>query len=337
MSNGLVDSGVLIHLLSDPSPCLRYLVLTELCGLPMEHPEVAELASLRLQDPLIPRLENKSVSQSHLTQVLKRFACLGFDATNEGVAEAAEKLFSMQNKDGSWPIKSAVETVEKDEDTKGYSMVPLQTAIPLAALAACGYTTDHRAERGYAWLFSQQLEDGSWPTGRASGIYGRVAGYRKLPHSRWGCRSNTTGVLVAMAGHPTYRRSVEARKGLDLLLGREKRETTNIGFEIARALGAEPTSGFFTYYARSDPGLVIELCRRFSISNDDPRVSRLLDFLLAERNPEGLWRYSNKPHVSRWVSFYILRSALGERDANSWIGTEPQTAFQEYNRSDRRW
>jgi hypothetical protein len=45
-------------------------------------------------------------------------------------------------------------------------MVPLQTALPLRALAMCGYATDPRAERAYAWLLAQRLEDGAWPTGK---------------------------------------------------------------------------------------------------------------------------------------------------------------------------
>ena len=36
-------------------------------------------------------------------------------------------------------------------------------------LAAAGYAEDPRAERAYEWLLGQRLDDGAWPTGRASG------------------------------------------------------------------------------------------------------------------------------------------------------------------------
>ena len=37
-------------------------------------------------------------------------------------------------------------------------------------------------------LLERRLDDGAWPTGLASGVFGRVAGYRRIAHSRWGCR-----------------------------------------------------------------------------------------------------------------------------------------------------
>jgi hypothetical protein len=71
---------------------------------------------------------------------------------------------------------------------EGYSMIPLQTALPLRALAFCGYAEDPQAERAYEWLLAQRLEDGAWPTGIASGNYGGVrCRIRRMPHSRWGC------------------------------------------------------------------------------------------------------------------------------------------------------
>ena len=48
-------------------------------------------------------------------------------------------------------------------------MVPLQTALPLIGLCACGYATDPATARGFDWLLDQRLGDGSWPTGLAGG------------------------------------------------------------------------------------------------------------------------------------------------------------------------
>ena len=116
------------------------------------------------------------------------------------------------------------------------------------------------AERAYDWLLAQRLPDGAWPTGIASGVYGYVAGYRRLAHSRWGCRSNTTGALICLALHPQRRRSDAARRALDLLLGRETRDEASLGFEVARLVGAEPARGFLTFFARFDLAQVLWLC-----------------------------------------------------------------------------
>ena len=57
----------------------------------------------------------------------------------------------------------------------------------------CGYATDPRAERAYAWLLARNAwtmvrgPPGSraGPDSAGVGTYGHVAGYRRLPHSRW--------------------------------------------------------------------------------------------------------------------------------------------------------
>jgi hypothetical protein len=210
-------------------------------------------------------------------------------------------------------------------------MIPLQTALPLQALALCGYATDPRAEWAYEWLLAQRLPDGAWPTGIAAGNYGYVAGYRRLAHSRWGCRSNTTAALGCLALHPTRRRSAEAQRGLDLLLGRETREAHTVGFEVARLVGAEPARGFMTYYARFDSALLLDLCWRVSASAADPRVADLMAFIVGLQGPYGLWEYAGRPQVSRWVTFDILRSLSRLDVATDWVSLEPRTPFRPYS------
>jgi hypothetical protein len=266
---------------------------------------------------------------------LRILGYLGFDKRLKAVRERAEYLFSLQEKDGSWPLDRYASAAESEQ--KGYSMVPLQTALPLVALSACGYAEDHRAEPGYEWLLKQRLEDGAWPTGRASGVYGRVAGYRKMPHSRWGCRSNTTGALVAFAWHPVHARSEEIRRAADLLLAREKYEASNIGFEVSRGVGAEPYRGFFTYFARSDPGMLLELGRRVGFSVTERRIDALRRFILSERAASGLWHYRRKPQVSGWVSFFLIRTLMRGETGGVIVSDEPGTPFQEYPRAERRW
>lgn len=324
-------------LLADRSPCLRYRVLTELVGLPDSDAEVKELKSMRSADPLVPAAEmwRRNPSVSSTAGELRRLGYLGFDESCEAVRERAEYLFSLQKKDGSWPLKKTLYGTE--EEGTGYSMVPLQTAIPLIGLSACGYSEDRRVVRGYEWLLSKRLDDGVWPTGRASGVYGRVAGYRKLPHTRWGCRSNTTAALLALSGHDGYRRGPELKRAVELLLAREKFESANLGFEIARGLGAERTRGFFTYFARSDPGLVCYLGARFGFSRDDRRINDLRNNIEGERSESGLWRYNNSPQVSRWVSFFLIKSLNNYDIEGGWTGEEPRTPFQEYGTEHRRW
>ena len=341
-------------LLADPSPCLRMLVLRELLHRPEDDPEIRELAALRDADPLVANLlglqaQDGSWEAGDLvghapggrlqttSQALARLGYLGLGSDHPVVANGAEYLFSHQRDDGAWPLP---EIKEETEERGGYWMMPLQTALPLGGLAACGYATDPRAERAYHWLLQQRLPDGAWPTGIASGNYGYVAdvaGYRRLAHSRWGCRSNTTGALICLAYHPKLRAEPQARRALDLLLGRETRERHTLGFEVARLIGAEPARGFITYYARFDLALILDLCWRVGASRDDERIAEVVQFVREQQGPYGLWEYTPRPQASRWVTYDLLRSLSRLDETGDWLSLEPRTPFRAYPKRRRRY
>ncbi len=337
-------------LLADPSPALRMLVLQELLNRPDDDAEVRELVALRETDPLVTDLlalqePDGAWSRVDLTSsgrqlrvtalALTRLGYLGFGPDHPAVQRGAEYLFSLQQADGSWPLAAA--WTDSEAKKEGYQLVPLQTALPLRGLAACGCATEARAERAYEWLLAQCLPDGAWPTGIAAGSYGYVGGYRRLAHSRWGCRSNTTGVLMCLAYHPERRASPEARRALDLLLGRETRESHPLGFEVARTIGVEPARGFLTHYARFDLAQILDLCWRVGASRDDERVAGLVTFGQELQGPYGLWEYTPRPQASRWVTFDLLRSLSRLGEASDWLSLEPRTPFQAYPRRAKRF
>ncbi len=307
-------------LLADRSASLRLLVLRDLLGRGDDDSEIRELEAARMQDPLLVSLldaqsesgawaaqsgyGSRGVLQG-TAQALLRLGALGLDAGQAAVRRGAEFLFTQQNEDGSWPL---VSDLEPGDRYGSYDMIPLQTAMPLRGLAAVGYATDVRAERAYEWLLDQRLDDGSWPTGRAAGVFGRVAEYRRLPQSRWGCRSNTTGALLCLANHPQRCTSPEAQGALDHLLARKTRERQDFGFEAARIIGAEKASGLFTYFARFDIALLLSLCWRTGGSREDERVSDVVRTILSWQGEYGLWEYLPRPQASRWVTFDVLRS-----------------------------
>ena len=339
-------------LLADRSPAFRLLVLRDLLHRPADDAEVRELAGLRETDPLVADLidlqepdgswkggtpawpvRGNDVRSSALA--LGRLGYLGFGPEHPAVQRGAEHLFSLQQEDGGWGLPKTGE--RETDEREGYSMIPLQTAMPLRGLVACGYATDPRAERGYEWLLAQRLPDGAWPTGIASGNYGGVAGYRRLAHSRWGCRSNTTGALACLALHPTRRTSSEAQRALDLLLGRETREQHALGFEVARLIGVEPARGFLTFFARFDLAQILDLCWRTGATLEDERIAEMATYVRDLQGPYGLWEYMPRPQASRWVSFDLLRSLSRLDQEGDWLSWEPRTPFQAYGKRDRRY
>lgn len=339
-------------LLADPSPLLRRLVLRDLLGRPADDPELAELAEAARTDRLVadlvasqaadggwsaPRVPGAGPSGrvAATALALRRLAYVGLDAGHDAVRGGCDFLYAAQRDDGAWPLAESTAS-DAGEPFEGYTMIPLQTARPLQALAACGLAGDPRSEAAYAWLLAQRLADGAWPTGKAGGNLGRVAGYRRLPHSRWGCRSNTTAALACLALHPELRGGEEARRALDLLLGRETRERHTLGFEVARTLGLEPARGVLTYYARFDLAQVLDLCWRVGATMQDERVASAVAFVRSERGPYGLWTYAPRPEASRWLTFDLLRSLERIDASGDWVSLEPRTPFQAYPHQQRR-
>jgi hypothetical protein len=315
-------ADVEILLLADRSPALRRRVLTELLDVRENDPEVRELTALVRRDP---SLDERPSDPRRAAFELCRLAYAGIGREHTRVQELAEQVFAHQRADGSFPLPR-----------EGmYSMMPLQTALPLRGLAAAGYAEDPRAERAYEWLLEQRLEDGAWPVGVAHGQKGYIAGYRRLPGSS-GCRANTTGALAALALHPTRAESDAARVPLDLLLQRETRDEWALGWEVARLTGVEPPAGFITFYARFDLAFVLELAARCGAARDDPRVDDLVQFLLTLRGENGLWQHPTYPELARWLTFDILRS-LRRLESGDWIGLAPRTAFRAYPKGRRRY
>ena len=335
-------------LLADRSPCLRYMVLRDLLG---NQDEASELEALRDEAPLVKDLVslqngdgswgrgsisgNAPAGNIQITaQALTRLGYLGYGPDYPPVWRGAEYLFTQQRDDGSWPLGNVAADIDGGQV---YDVMSLQTSLPLRGLSECGYAEDQRAERAYDWLLKQRLDDGAWPTGRAKGVYGYVAGYRRLAHSRWGCRSNTTSALVCLSLHPTRRRGREARRALDLLLGRETRERHHMGYDVTRTIGAEASTGFLTYYARFDMAQILGLCSRVGVDGEDRRVGDLVDHVKDLQGTYGLWEYTEKPQASRWVTYDLLVSLSGLDAETQWVSVEPRTPFQPYPRRRKRF
>ena len=305
-------------LLSDPSPALRLRVLTELLDAPAGDPEVADLRALPPAAEEKALLATEPADLKDLSYLLCRLGYAGFDRDHPRVRTLAERVFDAQLEDGSFALRAF-------RPEGQYSMVPLQVSLPLRGLASVGYATDPRAERAYTWLLAQRLDDGSWPTARASGHPGYVAGYRRLPGSA-GCRANTQAAIAALVRHPERRTDRDTRTAVDLLLRRETRDEVAVGTEVARLRGVVPATGFFTFYARFDLAFILDLASRAGAGTDDQRVADLVAFFADRRGPAGLWEHPGHPELSRWLSLDLALS-LRRLDAGDWAEAGPRMRF----------
>jgi hypothetical protein len=304
-----------VLLLADRSPSLRYRALTELEGLTPDDPEAAEAQAAIATSVDVERvLATPADDVTGLAYRLCRLAHLRYDGPE--LADTAEQLFARQLPDGSWPLwldekppakgkaraKRKSGPAPQKPRSEWYTMIPMQTALPLRGVAAAGYATDPRAERAYDWLLDQRLGDGSWPGDRKVDLPpSDVPGYRKLPGST-GCRTNTTGAVACLALHPERRTSAPAGVALDHVLAAVTRQEWSLGWEVARLLGVEPAKGRFTFYARMDLAFLLDLATRCGASASDPRLAELVDVVERRRGPFGLWEHPSHPQLSRWLT-----------------------------------
>lgn len=341
-------------LLSDPSPSLRLLVLRELLGRDENDDEIIELRKLQDRDPWINRLislqdkdgsfrggENVSGQMGVLrwsSQALIGLSYMGLPPGHPAIKKGAEYIFSRQQDDGSWPLgwEEVLKDDKKKEDIK-YHIIPLQTSLPLLGLARAGYATDARSERAYDWLDRTALPEGGWPSGLHGDRKIMAAGYRRLAHTEYGCRTNTTAAVSAFAFHPKRKSGKKARQGLDLLLAHEHRQAHTLGFEVARIIGIEKAGGFGTYYKRYDVGQILDISWRMGAGIEDGRISDNVKFIKDLQGPYGLWEYPNNQEASRWVTFDLLRSLSRIDNGTDWVSFELRTGFQPYPKKSKRY
>lgn len=317
-------------LLADRSACLRHRVLAEWIG---AADEAGEVAALMAADDVVADLLTLQSPEGHwpvgdgawrgngnplllTSMALRRLALCGFDSSFLPVSRGVEWLFSHQRPSGEWPMpRPTGEAIGAPDEWS-----PMQTAIPLAAIAQCGFAQDPRAERGYEWLLEHLLDEGVWPTGWTQGDFRNVAGYRVIAQSANGCRSNSTMALECFAAHPERRRSEVAVRALDLLLGKRSLDSSAFGFDLARILGRQPLVGFISYYARFDVLTMLRLAADIGADMGDERVARFVDFADSLAEPHGFVDCAAAPELSRWLTFETMRVSEGIRGNEDWVG-----------------
>ncbi|EAE2781366.1 hypothetical protein E1X98_00200 [Listeria monocytogenes] len=332
-------------LLTNPSPLFRYKILSTI--LDGDDSELEYLKVERINDPILTsllelqnpngsfRTDKLTATTSHIqatSVALVKLSFLGFDSSMPEISKAVKFLLNIQQTDGSWVYEDA-----DLENGEAYDMVPLQTAFPLWGLSSVGYAKHPQLEKSYLWLLDKQLEDGAWPVGTASNNYGYIAGYRKLPNSKNGCRVNTTCALLALANHPTLAKDSRTKLGLDMLLSRRTFEKHNFGINIARYIGVEPSSGYFSYFAQHDLALVISLIAKIGGSLDDERIADILNKVISFQNSFGLWEYEESSLVTHWLTNDLMFSIKMIDHNESWVNMKPELPLSNYRKTKARY
>lgn len=332
-------------LLANSSSCLRYKILSNMRKPDMN--ELRELDVIRRDDPILKsllalqssdgsfRISDRTATTSIIQSTsiaLTMLSYLGFDNSMSEVQMAVDYLFSRQQADGSWIYEDY-----NPEDGETYEMVPLQVAFPLWGISSVGYAMHPKLEKSFQWLFDKQLEDGAWPVGTSSGNYGFIAGYRKLPNSKQGCRVNTTCCLLALSNHPILKNDKRTMKALDILLGRRTIEKHSMGVNIARCLGVEKSAGFFSYFAQHDIALILSIISKIGIGSEDTRIDSIVKTVNNFQNEYGLIEYEKAPIVSQWLTYDINIYLRNIQSGETWVSKNPNYTFKNYQKPKIRY
>lgn len=307
-------------LLSAEDPMVRYLAERDLLGKDVPRPDVARevpeaRALLRRQNPdgSWPAPARKRVYQEHhgrLVETWKRIRLLveryELSRDRAEVERAAEFILSCQAEEGD--IRGMI----------GNQYATYYTGAMMAVLVRAGYAGDARVEKGFRWLLSMRQDDGGWTipilthemsvaerNRLTSGDAEPLLPDRSKPSSHnW-----TDMVLRALAEHPAYCRSEEARAAGSLLKSR---------FFQDDRYGSYRDKSNWVRFRSWWPNLAtsLESLRRLGFGKDDRDIRRGLDWLIAHQMPDGLWlnSYAGRGKERKdgmaeraWISLSISR------------------------------
>ena len=220
-----------------------------------DDPEVRELLRLREADPLVGALLDLQEPDGSWTRIdlhsrvdrlratslaLARLGYLGFGPGDDGCGAAPSPSLPWQRADGSWPLP---ESHEETEEGGAIRSSPCRRACPCAAWppAATPRTRAPSGPTSGCWRSACRMAPGRRASPRATwAMWQAIAGWR----TRAGAAAPTPPApWSAWPTIPRVATSPEARRALDLLLGRETHEQHTLGYEVARLIGVEPARG----------------------------------------------------------------------------------------------
>ncbi len=233
------------------------------------------------------------------------------DKSCETVDKAAEDVFSCQSDEG---------------DFRGIlcnQYAPYYTGALLYLLIKAGYADDERVEKGMQWLLSMRQNDGGWligSPGMAHCTWKKVLALtstwtdapkrdfdKSLPFSAAG-----TGMAIrALAVHPVYRKSEEAKKAALLLCGKFFREDNYSWYK-------HPDNWVrfqFPYWWNTLVS-ALDMVSLIGLGMEEEPIENAVAWLIDHQQQDGLWKLSYSGiHKSEskttdgrlWISLCICR------------------------------
>lgn len=227
------------------------------------------------------------------------------------IEKAAEFLFSFQPPEGD--IRGFI----------GNQYAPYYTGYLLALLIRAGYSRDPRVEKGIRWLLEMRQLDGGWTIPILTQNFDRKTIYRLTsshsepvePDRQKPFSHNWTDmVLRALAVHPFYRRSEEAKVAGNLLKSRFFKPDYYSSYKSPK---------YWTRFSFWWPNLLtaLESLSLLGFPSEDQDIKKGIQWFLDNRKEDGFWDLENSgkgtakgkenPLERTWLALRICRMLKG--------------------------
>lgn len=242
-----------------------------------------------------------------LVETLKNISRLldyGCSREEEQIQKAIKFLFSTQTKEG---------------DFRGFYLneyAPTYHALTLEILCRYGLDKDKRVQKGFRWILANKQADGGWAIPyRTRDREQLKSRYRSGLKSRKGPIQAdktqpfsplvTSMVLRAFAESPAWRKSKEAWKAGEMVLGCFL-QANNYDDRRHPSFWEEITYPFWAADILSS----LDSLSKIGFSVENEKIQQTLDWLLKKQNSQGFWESENKKasledHL--WVTIAVLR------------------------------
>lgn len=314
-------------LLETDNSSVRYIVLNELMGLPVSHPEAAEAKADIMKKGPVPKIlasqrkkgywgtkEDFYVRAKYRGTVWQVIilAELGADGNDDRIRKACEFIIdiSQDRQSGGFCYRG-------NQISGGFHscVLPCLTGNMVWSLLRFGYFGDSRVQRGIDWITSYQRfddgEDGApkgWPYEKREACWGK--------HT---CLMGVVKSLKALAEIPEKGRSFEVtlaiEQGSEYLLRHHLYKRSH---DLSKAAKPKWLKFGFPTIWDSDALEVLMLLTRLGYR--DPRMEEAVELVLMKQNDQGQWMLENtfngrvqvniekKGKPSKWVTLNALRA-----------------------------
>lgn len=221
------------------------------------------------------------------------------DKTFQPLKKAAEFLFTTQSEEGDF------RGIYGNQYSLNYSSAILEL------LGRLGYTKDKRVEKSFQWLLSFEQDNGGWIlpmempqiSKKPIELYDQdpIPPDKSLPFCHW-----VTGIVLrALSQHSDYRDHPSAKKAGNLLAKRFFKEDQ---------YSARSAKEYWTKYSYpfwwTDLISVLDTLSIMDYSNENPDISRALDYFRQTQNKEGSWDFyilkgKSFPNLHWWLHYHL--------------------------------